>query len=225
MSEIDKKVIILGGVGNGSVIAAAIQDAYLQGERQWKMYGYLNDRMRVGDEIEGYPILGSIDAIGTFLSQDYYFINTIYKIDGQDRRVAKFEALEIPDERLATFVHPKSYIAPNVELDPGCVVMPNASISPGVKLGRGCLVMVNAVIGHNNQIGDYCHFAAQSCIGSYTRIAKGVHIGLNASVRENITMGAFSALGMGAVLLNDTGEYEIWGGVPARLIRFTKKEL
>ena len=34
------------------------------------------------------------------------------------------EELPIPEKQLATFVHPTAYVAPNVKLGPGCVIMP-----------------------------------------------------------------------------------------------------
>ena len=219
-----KKVIILGGLGNGSVIAAAIDDAFRRGNKEWKMTGYLNDRMKSGDVIEGFPVLGALKDTKRFIQDGYYFINTIYRIDGQDSRISLFESLEIPDERLATFIHPTAYVAPEVKIGSGCVIMPNVSISPGVKFGRCCLVMIAATIGHNNTIGDHCHFAAESCVGAYLKIGKGVHIGLNASVREELTLGDYSTLAMGAVLLKDMGEFEIWAGVPAKLLRKSKQE-
>lgn len=220
-----KKVIILGGLGNGTVVAAAIDDANRRGFDEWVIAGYLNDRLTVGDDLEGRKVLGSLSDAGKFLNEGYYFINTIYRIDGQDKRISLFENLKIPKERLATFIHPRSYVAGSVEIGPGSVVMPNVSISPGTRLGRCCLVMVNANVGHNNWIGDHCHFAAQSCLGAYLEVENGVHVGLNATVRENLRLGKCSTLAMGGVLLEDMKPYEIWGGVPARLIRMAKKEL
>lgn len=225
MSPSPKEVIIIGGLGNGSVIAAALDNTAARGYDEWVMAGYLNDRMAKGDDLEGHPVLGQLSDVHHFLDRGYFFIYTIYRIDGQDRRLKLFEGLNIPDERLATFIHPKAYVAGNVEIGPGSVIMPNASISPGTRLGRGCLVMVGATIGHNNEIGDYCHFAAQACLGAYLKVGNGVHIGLNASVRENLTLGDYSTLAMGGVLLNDMGAYEIWSGVPAKFLRQAQKEL
>jgi acetyltransferase EpsM len=220
-----KKVIIIGGQGNGSVIAAAIEDAGSAGQKDWMVAGYLNDRLPAGSELEGYPVLGGLAEVQRFLDQDYSFIYTIYRIDGQDRRIALFESLKIPDERLAAFIHPRAYVAGSAQIGPGCVIMPHASVSSGVSLGRCCLVMVGATVGHNSDIGDYCHFAAQSCLGAYLKVGRGVHIGLNASVRENLTLGECSVLGMGGVLLNDMKPYEIWTGAPAKLLRQAKREL
>ncbi|MCX6641474.1 MAG: NeuD/PglB/VioB family sugar acetyltransferase [bacterium] len=220
-----KKVVIIGGIGNGSVIAAALDDAAKRDYGEWEVAGYLNDRLPAGSDLEGHPALGSLQKVEDYLQQGYYFIYTIFRIDGQDQRLALLESLKIPDEKLATFVHPKAYVAPNVKLGPGCVVMPNASISSGATLGKGCLVMVNATIGHNDQIGNCCHIAAQACISSFVTLGKGVHVGLNATIRENLTLGDYSAVAMGAVLLNNVGDGEIWAGVPAKLLRLAKKEL
>lgn len=220
-----KQIIMLGGLGNASVIAAAIKDARRRGHEEWDVAGYLNDRLQAGEDLEGLPILGALKDVPRFLDQGFYFINTIYRIDGQDLRIAMFEQLGIPDERLATFVHPLAYMAGNTVLGPGTVIMPHTSLSSGTVFGRCCLVFGNAVVGHNDVIGDHCHFAAQSCTGSYLKVGRGVHVGMNASVRENLTLGDCSVVGMGAVLVCDMKEYEIWAGVPAKFLRLAKKEI
>ncbi len=214
-----KKVIILGGIGNGSVIANAIVDANKRGDSEWSFAGFLNDRIDTQSNIEGYPVLGNLEDSTEFEKKGYYFINTILRIDGQKERIQLFEKLNLTPDKLATFIHPLSYIAPNVELGHGTVVMPNVSISSGTSFGIGCLIMVGATIGHNNIIGNYCHFAAQSCLGANMVIADGVHIGLNATTKEGLKIGINSTLGMGAVLTKNIGEYEIWAGNPAKYLR------
>ncbi|HPW65759.1 MAG TPA: acetyltransferase [Salinivirgaceae bacterium] len=214
-----KKIIILGGLGNGSVIANAITHANSMGDNEWKFVGYLNDRIPEGDLIESYPVLGKTSDVKKFFDEDYYFINTIFRIDGQKERLSIFEELNIPDSRLATFVHPMAYVAPNVILSPGTVIMPQVSISSGTKFGKSCLVMVGATVGHDNVIGDYCHIAAQACVGAYLKIGNGVHIGLNSTIRENLVIGNYATIGMGAVLTKNVSESEIWVGNPAKFLR------
>lgn len=217
-----KKVLLLGGLGNASVIAFAIIDAYNRGATDLQFCGYINDRDGVS-EIEGYPVVGGLKDIPELIRQDYYFINAIGKIGAQSERINLIEDLEIPDERYVTFIHPLAYVAPGVTLGPGCAILPNASISPGTTLGKGCRVMINAIIGHNNSIGDYCFFAASSCIGAYLKIGDGVFVSLNATVREDLTLANYSTVGMGAVLTKNMGENEIWIGNPAK--RFIPKKL
>lgn len=213
------EVIIIGGLGNGSVIANAIEDAHIRKMSPLVITGFLNDRIPVGDKIEKYPVLGKLDDIGPFVREGYQFIYTILRIDGQGERLKIFNKLAIPEEQLAVFVHPTAYVAPSVKLGPGTVIMPNVSISSGTSFGIGCLVMVSATVGHDCKIGDFCHIAAQACMGAYLHIEKAVHIGLNASIRENLTIAKFGTVGMGAVLTKNIGEKEIWVGNPAKLLR------
>lgn len=215
-----RKVAILGGQGNAAVIAAAIEHARHAGATDLEVAGFLNDREEQGTMIDIFPVIGKTSDAKRFLEEDYWFINTILRIEGNKERIEMFENLGIPDERMATFVHPMAYVAPSVELGAGCVIMPNVSMSPGTKLGKSCLMMAGSMMGHDNIVGDFCHIAAQAAVGSYLHIGRGVHIGLNATVRENLTIGDFATLGAGAVLTKNIGANEIWVGNPARFLRY-----
>ena len=163
-----KKILILGGEGNGGVIANAIADARKRGYVEWEVVGYLNDGFPVGTIIDSYPVVGSIkDDLARYIKDGYYFIIAILRLDGVEERIKLIDDLNIPDERLATFIHPTAYVAPNVKLGAGCVIMPLVAISSNTILGRGCIVMVSSTIGHDNVIGDYCHVAAQACVGAF----------------------------------------------------------
>lgn len=214
-----RKVAILGGLGNAAVIANAIEHARRMGATDLEVAGFLNDRTPIGEKIDLFPVIGKVADAKRLLDDGYWFINAIMRIDGNRERIEMFERLGIPDDRLVTFVHPMAYVAPSVELGPGCIVLPQAAMSPGTMLGKGSIVMVGATIGHDNIFGEFCHIAAQACIGSYLKIGKGVHIGLNATVRENLTIGDYATLGMGAVLTKNIGDNEIWVGNPARFLR------
>ncbi|MBC3538795.1 hypothetical protein ACFSC6_20315 [Rufibacter sediminis] len=213
-----KNVLILGGQGNASVIGHAMLDANRRGDQEYQFSGYINDRDGC-TEIEGYPVKGGLHDIPRLLDEGYYFLNTIYKIDGQRERIQLFDSLAIPPDRLATFVHPTAYIGANVELGPGSVVMPHAIVSTSVKLGTCARVMIGAIISHNCDIGAHTFIAAGSCSGSNLKVGIGVHISMNCTVREFVSIGDYSTLAMGSVLLKDMGTSEIWAGNPAKLLR------
>ena len=214
-----KKVLIIGGQGNGSIIAHAIKHANMLGHKDWECIGFLNDHAGVGNKIDGFEVLGTLNDSKKFLLEGYYFINSILRIDGQKERIDMFLNLGIPENRMATFIHPMAYVAPGVKLSSGVVVMPQVSISPGCTIGKNTLILDGATIGHDDIIGDFCHFSYQACVGSYLNIGMGVHVGLNATIREHLTIGDYSTLGMGAVLTKNIGENEIWVGNPAHFLR------
>lgn len=217
----NKKVIIFGGIGAASTIGMAISDANKEGYNEYIMAGYLND-LESHQAIDEFPILGGKSDIPRLLDEGYYFINTVYKIDGQENRKLLFESLNIPEDRLASFISPKAYVASNVELGPGSVVMPNASISAGVKTGICCRVMSGALVGHDNNIGDHVFFAGNCTVGSHLNIGEFAYFGLNSTIGGKLKIGKFSVIGMGSVVTKNVENYSIVMGSPARHARFVK---
>lgn len=214
-----KKVIIFGGIGAASTIGTALADANRDGYSEYTMAGYLND-LEGHKEICGFPVLGGKDDIPKLLEQGYYFINTVYKIDGQKDRLKLFQSLNIPLDRLATFISPKAYVASNVLLGPGSVVLPNASISAGVETGICCRVMSGALVGHDNKIGDHAFFAGNCTVGSHLEIGDFAYFGLNSTTGGKLHIGKFSVIGMGSVVTKSVEEYSIVMGNPARHARY-----
>ncbi|MDM1465219.1 hypothetical protein HX045_15535 [Myroides odoratimimus] len=219
-----KKILIFGGIGGATTIGAAIIDANKRGCNEFELAGYVNDSA-VGEYFEGYPVLGGKKDIPRFIEEGYYFLNTVYKVDGQIERTKLFDSLCIPIERLAIFIHPLAYVAPNVELSPGCVVMPGATISSNTKLGICCRVMAGAFIGHDNIVGDHCFFAANSCLASDCIIDDWVYFGFNCTTKGRLNFGKYSVIGAGSVVTHDVKEYSVVVGNPARLMRFVKDKV
>ena len=91
----NKKVIIIGGVGNGTVIAHAISDANKRGYNEWECVGFLNDNLSKGDDIESFPVLGKLRDIQHFIDEGYYFIYAIYRINRKQERIDLFYDLKI----------------------------------------------------------------------------------------------------------------------------------
>lgn len=216
-----KKVLIFGGLGAASSLAMMILDAQKRMQSEYMFCGYINDKDGVTD-VQGYPVLGGKKDIPRFIDEGYYFLNTIYKIDGMVERVNMFEDLKIPDEKMAIFVHPLAYVAENVELSAGCVVMPFATVSSNAKLGKCCRVSLNATLGHDTVLDDHTFLAANSVVGSHNMVGKAAYFGLNSTISGKLTIGSYSVVGIGGVLTKNLPDYEIWAGNPAKLLRRTQ---
>lgn len=104
------------------------------------------------------------------------------------------------------------------------------------------------VLKENVAVGWFVHMDARGginighdCnISSYTKLITGSHniddpmftaefkpitignyvwIGTGATVLQGVTIGEGAIIAAGAVVTKDVGDYEIWGGVPAKFIR------
>lgn len=219
-----KKIIILGGEGNGGVIASAIIDMSKKGFHDYTLEGYLNDFKENGSLIHDYPVLGKLEDISIFIKKNFYFMWAVHMIGHGKKRRNLFYELNIPDDRLAIIKHPNAFIAHNVILDPGVFIMANSYIGPGTFIKKGTLVMANSVVGHNDEIGELCHLSAGCNVSSYVKIGNVSDIGLGASVLEKRTIGNYSVVGANSLLTKDIGDSVIYIGSPARFHRKIEEE-
>jgi len=224
MAEINKKVIIIGGEGNGGVIAACIEDNRSRfNNKEWLVAGFLND-FEIGKTINGYPVLGGTGDIEKFINQDYYFMYAIHMIGRNVKSYELFKSMEIPDEKFATIIHQTAFVAKNAVLESGVFVMSNAYIGPAAHIGKCTLIMANALIGHNTTVGELCHFSVGSITSSYITIGKVSDVTLGAHVLEKRKIGNFAVAGASSLITKDIPDYEIHVGTPGKFLKNVKKD-
>lgn len=216
-----QKIIIIGGKGSGTVIAEAIKDANKRGVNDLEVVGFLHDVDDPGTVIDGTPVLGqhTKEKIADYYSQGYKFIFSLHRIGGEEKMIQLFNDLGLKPEMLVSFVHPTAYVAGNVQIDPGVVVMPYVMISSAAHISLNTLIMTGATVGHNTTTGLFSHIASQAVVGAYIKMGQGSNVGLNATVLEYKTIGEYSVVGMGSVLTKDVPDREIWVGNPAKFLR------
>ncbi len=216
-----QKVIIIGGKGSGTVIAEAIKDANARGVNDLEVVGFLHDVDDPGTEIDSTPVLGlhTKEKIADYYSKGYKFIFSLHRIGGEEKVIQLFNNLGLKPEMLVSFVHPTAYVAGNVRIDSGVVIMPYVMISSAAHISLNTLIMTGATIGHNTTTGQFSHIASQAVVGAYIKMGQGSNVGLNATVLEYKSIGEFGVVGMGSVLTKDVPNREIWVGNPAHFLR------
>lgn len=222
----DKKVIIIGGEGNGGVVAACIEDNRKRfNNREYIVHGFLNDFEEKGSMINGYPVLGTTDDAGMFLENpQYYFMYAIHPIARGKRREEIFNKMNIPLNRFATIIHHTAFIPESCIIHPGVMVMANSYIGPATEIGRNTLIKASCLIGHNNKIGPLCTFSAGCIVSSYVTIGKASDVAFGAKVIEKVKMGNYSTAGASSLVLKDIGDNEIHVGSPAKFLKFGRED-
>ena len=220
-----KKLVVMGGEGNGGVIVSCVEDNIRRfGNNEYHMHGWLNDLKAVGDDINGYPVLGPLSCSRDLLKDpDIVFMWAVHVIGRGPMRERLFKDLELPAERFATIVHGSAFVAPNTVLEPGAFVMANSYVGPATRIGQCTLVMANCVIGHNDDIGPFNHISAGAIVSSYVKTGKFVDICLGTKVIEKLTLGDYCVAGAAALVLKDIPAKEVHVGSPAKFSRLIRE--
>lgn len=86
-------------------------------------------------------------------------------------------------------------------------------------IGEGSKIDNLVHIAHNVEIGKNCVIIAQSMIGGSVIIKDNVWVSPASVIRDGLTIGCNSLVGMGAVVLKNIPENEIWIGNPAKFFK------
>ena len=213
-----KKLIIIGAKGSGEIAMTVFQDINsLTGE--WDIAGYINDVVNPGEYFGKYKVLGNSESIMDFVN-DGYFIHYTYHFNAKNKsdRVKAFQQLNIPLEANATGIHPLAYVNPESKIGVGTLLLPYAATQAASEVKDFIHLYTNSFVGHDSIVENYATVAAHSVIGGRVLVKEGAHIGLNCTVREDITIGKYSIAGMGSVIIRDMEDYVIVAGNPAKKI-------
>lgn len=218
-----KKVVIIGGEGNGGVIASAIEDNRNRfGDFEWEVAGFLND---YETEVDGFPVIGKLSDLSHLLeTTDYYFSWAIHLVGRNYKTAEMFTAANIPDARLATIVHKSAFIGKGATLCPGAFIMYNAYIGPNAHIGKCSLVMANCCIGHDTYIDDICHCSVGAIMTGYSKLEYCSDMAVGSTLIAYKVVGRYSMVAANAVATHDVPDGEIWAGTPARLLKPMSKE-
>jgi UDP-3-O-[3-hydroxymyristoyl] glucosamine N-acyltransferase len=127
--------------------------------------------------------------------------------------------LGLESDRYPALVHPAASLALSTTVGPGAVVLAGAVTTADVVLGAHTVVMPGCVLTHDNRLDSFVTLAAGVRLGGSVRVATGAYVGAAVAVREGCSLGDWSLVGMGSLVLSDVAPFETWWGSPARCHR------
>jgi acetyltransferase EpsM len=199
---------VYGAGGHGKVVAdgARHDDTHL-------LQGFLDDdRRRWGQEWNGLPIVGGLDALEGLEEGAEVALGV-----GCNRtRAMLARALAASGRHLATLVHPTAVVARGVHLGEGTYVAPLAVLHTDARVGRACIVNTAAVVEHDCWLDDWVHVSPRAALGGGVRIGEGAHVGIGGVLAPGLTLGPWATLGAGAVMIRSLPGGVTAVGVPAR---------
>jgi sugar O-acyltransferase (sialic acid O-acetyltransferase NeuD family) len=216
------------GVGNGLILVAAsglaLETAEAARACGIRVEGCVDDDVaRWGSLAGGWlKVLGGLDIVAAQADCDVVLCAGRGVV--REHLTERLRDLGVGDDRYATIVHPSVSLPESCAIGAGSVVLAGAVLTAAVSVGRHVVVMPHVTMTHDNVIEDFATLCAGVTLGGSVRVGRAAYLGMASSVREKVTVGAGSTLGMGAVLVRDLPAGDVWAGVPARPLGAAPKD-
>ena len=211
-----KDLVIIGAGGFGREVAWLVED--INGiNKEWNLLGFIDENEdNHGKVLNGYKVLGGFDFLKD--KKDIFYICAIGN--------AKVKKMIVEEKCIkykikpATLIHPSVIMSKkNNNIDEGCVVCAGSIITVNTKINKHVIVNLDCTIGHDVSIEDYVTIYPSVNLSGNCNIGKCVEIGTGTQVIQGKSIGEYSIVGAGSVVINNIENNRTVVGVPAKVIK------
>ncbi len=210
-----KKPIIL--IGGGGHCISCIDIIEQSGE--YKIKGILDLPGKVGQEVLGYPVIGTDDDLEKFLPECKNFHITVGQIEKYVLREKIYTRIKAAGGNLPVIISQEAYVSKHAKVGEGTIVMYGAFVNAGASVGKNCILNTTSLVEHETEIGDFCHVSTSAVVNGQVKVGNGCFIGSNAVIGNNITITDNVVIAAGSQVLRNIKSPGVYIGHPLRKIR------
>jgi sugar O-acyltransferase (sialic acid O-acetyltransferase NeuD family) len=201
--------LIILGTGIHALEMVEIVERVNRESATWNLRGLITaDAMLVGQALNGAPVLGMPDDLSK------------YPRAALVPNLVDLKALgDIAVEKMVSLVDPSTFISRTASIGRGCVFYPNCFVGANAQVDDLVFVMTGSVINHDDRIGCWTAITTGVKLAGSVTVEEGCYLGQGCNVRQLLTIGRQSLIGMGAVVVKDVEPYSVMAGNPARKLR------
>lgn len=217
-----ERIVILGAGGLARETLMVINQANREARAplEQEVLGFIDENPKNhGKLLNGYPVLGDFNWFSTVDTTDVRAVCGIGNNEARAKVTKKAESLGI---RFTNAIHPNVQISDSVKLRKGIIICAGSIITCNIGLGNHVYINLDCTIGHDTILEDYVNLSPGVHVSGNCKLFEGSHVFTGAVIVPGVTIGKWSIIGAGAVVLEDVPDHVVAVGVPARVIKNRK---
>jgi len=181
----------------------------------------VDEKYRQGDTFLDLPLVSFEEVTERYPVEEYEMFVALSYARMNKLRAEKYHQAKENGYELASYVSSRCSFLTDHPVGDNCFILEDNTIQPFVKIGNNVTLWSGNHIGHDAVIEDHCFLASHIVVSGYVRIRNNCFIGVNATLRNSITIAPETLVGAGAVIMKDTVEQGVY--LPERAKLFEKK--
>jgi sugar O-acyltransferase (sialic acid O-acetyltransferase NeuD family) len=194
---------------------------YFSRDSQHEVVAFVVDReFRRDDVFLGLPLCDAEESASRFPPSDHLMFVAMSYAKMNRARAVKYDAMKSAGYTLASYVSSKCTYLSDTPPGDNCFILEDNTIQPYVTIGNDVTLWSGNHIGHDATIEDHCFITSHVVVSGYVRIGAFSFVGVNATLRNSITIAPSTLIGAGAVIMKNTSPKGVY--LPERAKLFGK---
>lgn len=181
----------------------------------------VDEEYRQADTFLDLPLVSFEKVVEYYPPQEYKMFVALSYARMNKLRAEKYDLSKQKGYELVSYVSSRCTFLTDHPIGDNCFILEDNTIQPFVQIGNNVTLWSGNHIGHDVVIEDHCFLASQIVVSGYVRIRNNCFIGVNATIRNAITIAAETLVGAGAVIMKDTVPKGVY--LPQRAELFKKQ--
>ncbi|MBH1982960.1 MAG: acetyltransferase [Burkholderiales bacterium] len=215
-----QNVVIFGCGGFAREVHQIIEDinAAAGNEVSLNFLGFLDGNTSLhGTEVHGYPVLGGLEWLDQPHAAPVHISVAVANCASRKKIV---NAIETGGKAVfLQLVHPRAWVGNRVVIGEGTIICAGALVTTDIELGRHVIINIGATVGHDARIDDFVTVAPSVNVSGAVLVGPGCDLGTGSAIIQGKTIGAWSVVGAGAVVVKDVDPNVTVVGSPAKIIK------
>jgi sugar O-acyltransferase (sialic acid O-acetyltransferase NeuD family) len=175
---------------------------------------------RTSETFEGLPLVEFSDVVRRFPPDAHKMFVAVSYAQMNRVRAGKYARARELGYELVSYVSSRcTYLSAHSPGD-NCFILEDNTVQPFVRIGNNVTLWSGNHIGHDSIIDDHCFVASHVVISGRVHVKPFCFLGVNATVRNGITLAEATLVGAGALVLKNTRPKDVLVGHRAE--RFPK---
>ncbi len=210
--------LVIFGAGN----IARLAHYYFTRDTEHEVAAFtVDEEYRQEDRFLDLPLVSFEGVVERFPPQEYKMFVALSYARMNKLRAEKYDRAKRNGYELASYVSSRCSFLTDHPVGDNCFILEDNTIQPFVQIGSDVTLWSGNHIGHDAVIEDHCFLASHIVVSGYVRIRNNCFIGVNATLRNSITIAPETLIGAGAVIMKDTVEKGVY--LPQRAKLFEKQ--
>ncbi len=205
-----KKLLLIGAGGHCHSVIETLLEL-----NEYDEIGII-DKDNLGSMIMGIAVIGCDDDLLDLYKKgyDYAFIS----IGNIKVRKRIYNKLKTIGYNIPIITDRTSIISKTADIQEGVYIGKGSIVNVNSKIGICSIINTGAIIEHDCTIGDFVNIAPRVVMGGGVNVCQNSNVGLNTSIRECVSIGENSVIGMGSVVTKDVADNILAYGNPCRKV-------